>query len=305
MIVSQMTLGLLPIYKFNYRARIASVAFQGLVLAAVMYFGAMPAVRLVQTAAHLVYTPIVVDVTPKWQPSVRIVTPVFARVVPKPFPVIQTPVIEPPKVEFQAKAPAIPVAGPVIPRKPVEVGGFKTDEKVTLAKGTPVASVQTGGFGDSNGIKGVGNGKGLTVNSLGSFGMPTGPGYGNGTGGARGKIGVVGDVGFGGSGSGGSGGSVEKAAKVVASTPLVVLEHARPQYTDEGRKLGIQGEVLLRVRFTATGGVEVLRVIQGLGHGLDEQARLAAEKIKFKPAEHGGQPMDSEATVHIIFELAS
>jgi TonB family protein len=98
---------------------------------------------------------------------------------------------------------------------------------------------------------------------------------------------------------------VEKAAKVVASTPLVVLEHARPQYTDEGRKLGIQGEVLLRVRFTATGGVEVLRVIQGLGHGLDEQARLAAEKIKFKPAEHGGQPMDSEATVHIIFELAS
>ncbi len=49
----------------------------------------------------------------------------------------------------------------------------------------------------------------------------------------------------------------------------------------------------------------MLKVVQGLGHGLDEQAMHAAEKIKFKPAEHDGQQIDSEATVHMIFELAS
>jgi TonB family protein len=46
-------------------------------------------------------------------------------------------------------------------------------------------------------------------------------------------------------------------------------------------------------------------VLQGLGYGLDEQAVRAAEQIKFKPAQHEGQPVDSTFVVHIIFELAS
>jgi TonB family protein len=69
--------------------------------------------------------------------------------------------------------------------------------------------------------------------------------------------------------------------------------------------LRLEGEVLLRVQFLTSGEIRVLKVVQGLGHGLDEQAMHAAEKIKFKPAEHDGQQIDSEATVHIIFELAS
>jgi TonB family protein len=139
--------------------------------------------------------------------------------------------------------------------------------------------------------------------------MPGGPGYGNGTGGVKGKIGVVADTGFGNGGNGEthapqSNGSA-RIPEAPKTTPLVVLEHPRPNYTDEGRKLGIQGEVLLRVRFTATGGVEVLSVVQGLGHGLDEQAVLASKKIKFDPAKRDGNPIDFEATVHVRFELAS
>jgi hypothetical protein len=42
-----------------------------------------------------------------------------------------------------------------------------------------------------------------------------------------------------------------------------------------------------------------------LGFGLDEQALHCAEHIRFKPATHGGQPIDSIAVVHIVFELAS
>jgi outer membrane biosynthesis protein TonB len=45
--------------------------------------------------------------------------------------------------------------------------------------------------------------------------------------------------------------------------------------------------------------------MRGLGHGLDEAAVHAAEKIQFKPALRDGQPTDSEAVLHIEFQLAS
>ena len=70
-----------------------------------------------------------------------------------------------------------------------------------------------------------------------------------------------------------------------------------------GEQLRI-GEVLLQVVFTASGDVKVLRVVQGLGHGLDEAAQNAARQIRFKPAQQDGQPVDSTAIVHIVFNLA-
>jgi outer membrane biosynthesis protein TonB len=42
-----------------------------------------------------------------------------------------------------------------------------------------------------------------------------------------------------------------------------------------------------------------------LGHGLDEAAVSAANKIKFKPAQHNGSAVDSTAVVHVMFQLAS
>jgi TonB family protein len=63
--------------------------------------------------------------------------------------------------------------------------------------------------------------------------------------------------------------------------------------------------VLLEAVFTASGQVEVQRVVRGLGHGLDESAMSAARAIRFKPARTAdGQPVDSTAIVHIVFELA-
>ena len=67
----------------------------------------------------------------------------------------------------------------------------------------------------------------------------------------------------------------------------------------------MQGEVLLSVVFKASGEINVVRVISGLGHGLDESAVRAAQQIRFKPAERAGQPVDLPATLHIVFQLAS
>jgi TonB family protein len=189
----------------------------------------------------------------------------------------------------------------------------------------PSRKVQTGGFGDPNGIEHnspPGNGK-LVVASVGNFDLPAGGGYGNGTGGARGARGVVPSAGF------GNGTVAEprpaaqpvrvqatnftpemepaKAAKKPAGpvdVPVAIQEKPTPIYTPEARQLHLEGEVLLEVVFTASGRVRVVRLLRGLGHGLDEAAMRAAEKIRFSPAQRDHQPVDTVATLHIVFQLS-
>lgn len=86
-------------------------------------------------------------------------------------------------------------------------------------------------------------------------------------------------------------------------TPVEVLFKPAAEYTDEARALGIEGEVVLEVEFAATRGVRVVRVVRGLGHGLDEAAARAVARIRYRPAESGGTPVDVRATVRVEFRL--
>ena len=90
----------------------------------------------------------------------------------------------------------------------------------------------------------------------------------------------------------------------LAIKPVEILSKPTPAYTEEARRLRKEGEVLLEVVFTAAGEVQVLRVLQGLGYGLDESAVQAAKKVRFRPAQRDGQPVDSTAKLHILFQLA-
>jgi TonB family protein len=196
----------------------------------------------------------------------------------------------------------------------------------TLRK--PREAVQTGGFGDPNGVPANGKtNKAANINVQGAYDMPTGPGTGNGTGGAKGAKGVIASTGFGnGVAVGGPGGpphaavqqggfgdenvavaapKVRQTANVAAkTTPVEILFKPKPVYSDEARVKKIEGEVLLQVVFTASGDVKVQRVVQGLGYGLEESAQAAARQIRFKPAQQDGQPVDSTAIIHIVFQLA-
>jgi TonB family protein len=89
-----------------------------------------------------------------------------------------------------------------------------------------------------------------------------------------------------------------------ATTPVDILEKPRPEYTAEGRTLKLEGDVVIDMVFLANGTIQVNRVISGLGHGLDEAATQAAQRIKFKPAKRDGQPVDFPARVRIEFRLA-
>jgi TonB family protein len=95
-----------------------------------------------------------------------------------------------------------------------------------------------------------------------------------------------------------------KAPDAAISSAAEILSKPRPAYTDEARRLRIEGEVLLEVLFAASGEVRVLRTIRGLGHGLDENAIAAARAIQFRPAQRGDAAVDSNAVVHIVFQLA-
>ena len=82
-----------------------------------------------------------------------------------------------------------------------------------------------------------------------------------------------------------------------------VLSKPTPTYTDEARALKLEGDVLLEVEFCASGQVRVVRIVRGLGHGLDESAARAAEQIQFKPARTSSGPVDFRTTVQITFRL--
>jgi TonB family protein len=89
-----------------------------------------------------------------------------------------------------------------------------------------------------------------------------------------------------------------------AMTSIEVLSKPAVQYTSEARQLRIEGDVVLRVTFTAAGQVVVQSVTRGLGHGLDEEARRVAQQIRFRPATKNGQAVDSTTTIRITFQLA-
>jgi len=90
----------------------------------------------------------------------------------------------------------------------------------------------------------------------------------------------------------------------VASTNLEVISKPPVQYTAEARQLRVEGDVILRVTFTASGQVLIQGVVRGLGHGLDEEARRVAEHIRFRPATRNGQAVDMTTNITITFQLA-
>jgi TonB family protein len=238
-----------------------------------------------------------------------------------------------PKVNdtFQPATLKVEAPQPAKPREPVKTGLMSGGSSAipTITKPTPVEKVQTGGFGDPNGVSGPSDpNKRANIGQFGNPALPPGPGYGNGSGGANGQRGIVASTGFGNgvavepSGNGKKGGSVQTAGfgnsndqvaqaprKKVDDTPavepVVILAKPKPVYTAEALKLNLEGEVLLEVVFPANGGeVQVNRVVKGLGHGLDEAATRAAQQIKFKPALSNGHPVDFPAVVHIVFQTA-
>ncbi len=252
---------------------------------------------------------------------------------------VQQKVLKPKIEHVEAKAPELAPQTPVLeakfidntnqpkrPKEEVKVNNLNSGSAAAPTVKLPVEKVQTGGFGDPNGLPGKGDpNKTTNVNRLGSPALPGGPGYGNGTGGDKGTRGVVASTGFGNGianppQGGGKQGVVQssgfanqtvasdapkkKASADSGTSQVDILSKPRPEYTAEGRALKLEGDVVIDLVFLANGTVQVSHVVSGLGHGLDEAAVQAAQQIKFKPAKRDGEAVDFPARVRIEFRLA-
>lgn len=341
-------LGLLPEKKWDWRTFAASYGMVTCLILFLIFFGVLvPETLLLKPDYHVTELVPRPALRPEPRPKAKPL-PVHAKLLPA-APVFEKPKlivphevrvpkpqpqeIEPPKVAMNNFAPAVlkPTSGarPVL----IHTGEFQ-GSSVTPTVNAPISKVQTGGFGDPNGLKPSENSKPngkLIASAAGSFDMPVGPGQGNGSGGAKGIKGTVASADFGsgvatpgqgdgrrsGRGSAGVQSSGFGAQQVAQNTPHIqhvdngpaatsveITYKPNPAYTDEARNLKLEGEVLLEVEFAATGQLHVNRVVRGLGHGLDETAIAAANKMRFKPAMRNGQAVDSTAIVHVVFQLA-
>jgi len=244
---------------------------------------------------------------------------------PRPIPQIPKSVaitLETPPMPAIPSLPANVVVAAAQPR----VAVFAPPKTTSVANSKTTPAIKAGGFGDPSGVAvnpnatrpatiaaigsfnntpgtsvGVGGGRGGLVKA-GGFGGDFGKGLerGRGTDGGHGSVATGG---FGGNAIGG-GSAQPTAVQQGNMTPPQVLSEPHPRYTEEAKQLKIQGEITLQVRFGVNGKVEVLRVVNGLGHGLDEEARRVAEQIQFKPAARNGQPADDVTYIHILFQLA-
>ncbi len=189
------------------------------------------------------------------------------------------------------------------PQIPVKTNVFASSG--TSPNGPVPASrldVHTGGFGGTDGSpvqSGGGKGSGAVVRT-GGFGDSNGSG---GLGSGNGRPATVASAGFGNATVQNSAPRRSEAA-APSETPVEVLWKPKPVYTDEARAKKLEGNVTLEVIFHATGQVEVLRVKSGLGSGLDQSARTAAEQIRFRPGKKDGVAVDKTGVVLITFELS-
>ncbi len=331
-------LGLLPERKIDKRAVAAGYTFIVLVTLLLINVGLLLPDRI-QLKQYHVTSLIPLPALKPEEPEPVKVTPLKAEP-PPPVPAFERPKLivpqevhhmpapepaEAPKVVMnQFAAPELKINASVPRPRLLHTGDF-SGSSVAPTVSAAVQQVQTGGFGDPNGLKGTGKEAAkLYAAQTGSFDMPVGPGQGNGSGGAKGIKGTVASADFGsgvataGNGNRGvvatggfgseqvvhSGPRIAQADSGPATVPVEITFKPNPVYSDEARNLKLEGEVQLEVMFGANGTLHVNRVVRGLGHGLDEAAIAAANKMRFKPSLHMGQPVDSTAIVHVVFQMA-
>ena len=76
-----------------------------------------------------------------------------------------------------------------------------------------------------------------------------------------------------------------------------------PQFSEEARKVRLSGNVLVYLQVDPHGRPMKVRVLRGIGMGLDEKAVEAVSLYKFKPAMENGHPVTVEMQVEVNFEI--
>ena len=101
---------------------------------------------------------------------------------------------------------------------------------------------------------------------------------------------------------GGQGGP-DRGDKSQGVTSPRLLYKIEPEYSEEARKAGLEGTVVLAIEVWEDGMAHNIRVVKSLGLGLDEEAIDAVRKWRFQPGMKDGKPVRVAAQVHVSFRL--
>jgi len=86
-------------------------------------------------------------------------------------------------------------------------------------------------------------------------------------------------------------------------TAPVAMTKVDPAYPAELMRDGVEGTVVLYAVIHKDGSVGEVRVLRGLQGRLDENARLALSRWRFRPGTKNGQAVDLEAVVQIPYKV--
>jgi TonB family protein len=192
--------------------------------------------------------------------------------------------------EFRLRSP-VPPPQP----EPVEVLEKPALPEPPLVEEPPVVAPVASQPSDDRDQAGVAQEAPVTVASRGP-GSGGGAGTGTGTGRGEGDGAGIGP----GSGGGIGGGPYRPGSGI---EPPRVLREVRADYTEDARRRGITGEVVLEIVVRRDGNVGDIRLIEGLGYGLDQQAIDAVRAWRFAPATRLGTPVDVLVEVAVEFRL--
>jgi TonB family protein len=233
--------------------------------------------------------------------------PIVAKLLPPRLTAPAPPIVEPELAVIKAAPQPIPAIVAAVPTEApvakgnsntpakVQLGGFST-ASTGLGREVPKLQVAAAGFGEAGVAPVAAARRSVSTDGFGDAGVASA---------SASLRGPVRSSGFGDVVSAAPSTPGARPQSPPPASTAQILAKPRPVYTEEARRLEIEGEVQLEVVFGASGEVHILRVVRGLGHGLDENAVLAAKGIRFLPAKRDGHTVDSTAMVHIIFQLAS
>jgi periplasmic protein TonB len=142
----------------------------------------------------------------------------------------------------------------------------------------------------------------LADNKMPDLGMPNSTlvgssmGNGNGTG-----IGSGNGAGIGPGSGGNTGGGVMHVGGSVR--PPVLVSQVDPEFSEEARKAKFSGNVEVYLWVDEQGNPSHVKVVRGVGMGLDEKAIEAVRQYKFKPALQNGKPVKVDLYVDVNFQI--
>ena len=103
----------------------------------------------------------------------------------------------------------------------------------------------------------------------------------------------------------GSGGNMGGGLRVIGggvSAPVPIFT-PEPEFSEEARKAKVSGNVLVYLQVDTLGRPMHVRVLNGIGMGLDERAVAAVRQYRFKPARENGVAVPVEMQVEVNFQI--